>query len=59
MADGHPVAIAFPDDGAFKRFHSMFKDVSKLLVCNKVRENDKRVVKLKEGEQSSKCPQYN
>lgn len=56
MAGGHPVAIAFPDDGAFKRFHSMFKDVSKLLVCAKVRENDKRVVKLKEGEQSS---QYN
>jgi len=50
LADGHPVAIAFPDDGAFKRFHLMFKDVSKLLVCNKVRENDKRVVKLKEGD---------
>lgn len=50
LCDGFPVAIAFPDEGAFKRFHLMFGDGSRTIVCTKMRENNKRVVKIKEGD---------
>lgn len=50
LDDYGAVAIAFPDDGAFKRFHSMFAEVSCTIVCTKMRENGTRVVKIKEGD---------
>ena len=70
------IVIAFPDDGAWKRFHKqldhfpmvdiftsiliiilfhyliiywMLVIVEWQVVCNKVREGDKRIVRLKEG----------
>lgn len=46
------VAIAFPDDGAFKRFHLMFFDLFPLIICAKIRDGKKRIVKIKEGNPS-------
>ncbi|KVH97419.1 Phosphoribosyltransferase domain-containing protein [Cynara cardunculus var. scolymus] len=43
------VVIAFPDDGAWKRFHKQL-DHFPTVVCAKVREGDKRIVRLKEGD---------
>jgi len=37
--------IAFPDDGAAKRFKKMF-DGFPIIVCSKVREGDKRTIKI-------------
>ncbi len=42
------VAITFPDEGAWKRFHSMFTEWP-TVICFKIREGDKRIVKVKEG----------
>ncbi|KAL2322539.1 hypothetical protein Fmac_026918 [Flemingia macrophylla] len=42
------VVIAFPDDGAWKRFHKLFDNFA-VVVCTKVREGDKRIVRIKEG----------
>lgn len=46
-------AIAFPDDGACKRFKGMFDDSfpSPIIICNKVRENNRKIVTVKEGSQ--------
>uniref|UniRef100_A0A7S4SN25 Phosphoribosyltransferase domain-containing protein n=1 Tax=Alexandrium monilatum TaxID=311494 RepID=A0A7S4SN25_9DINO len=47
----HPdeeIAIVFPDDGAQKRFKAKFKEFPQVL-CSKVREGDKRIVKIQEG----------
>jgi ribose-phosphate pyrophosphokinase len=43
------VAIAFPDEGAWKRFHRMFDGYPQIL-CDKVRNGDMRVVTIKEGD---------
>jgi len=43
------IAIAYPDEGACKRFHGFFEDEFTEVVCTKVREGDKRIVTLKEG----------
>jgi phosphoribosylpyrophosphate synthetase len=43
------VAIAFPDEGAMKRFGGQFKGFE-LILCSKVRDGDKRKVVVKEGE---------
>jgi len=43
------IAIAFPDDGAHKRFKSKFEGFP-MIICNKVRDGDKRIVVIKEGE---------
>merc|ERR1712066_1224764 len=43
------IAIAFPDDGAHKRFKSKFAGFP-MIICNKVRDGDKRLVAIKEGE---------
>jgi len=46
--DNYP-AIAFPDDGAYKRFKHMFGDGYRVVVCSKVRSADgKRDVKIKD-----------
>ncbi|GFS38636.1 phosphoribosyltransferase family protein [Actinidia rufa] len=42
------IVVAFPDDGAWKRFHKQL-DHFPMVVCTKVREGDKRIVRLKEG----------
>jgi len=43
------VTIAFPDEGAQKRFGRMFKEYP-LIICHKIRSGDKRQVSIKEGE---------
>jgi len=43
------VAIAFPDEGAWKRFHNSFKNYE-LVIATKVRDGDKRIVSIKEGD---------
>ncbi|XP_054807440.1 ribose-phosphate pyrophosphokinase 4 isoform X2 [Prosopis cineraria] len=48
LPDADNIVIAFPDDGAWKRFHKQFENFP-VLVCTKVREGDKRIVRLKEG----------
>ncbi|GER41477.1 ribose-phosphate pyrophosphokinase [Striga asiatica] len=42
------IIIAFFYDGAWKRFHKLF-DHFPMVICNKVREGDKRIVRIKEG----------
>jgi ribose-phosphate pyrophosphokinase len=47
------VAIAFPDEGAWKRFGKHFGEYP-LIVCQKVRKGSKRSVSIKEGEPRGK-----
>lgn len=42
------IAIAFPDEGAHKRFKAKFAGFP-LIICTKERDGDKRIVKVKEG----------
>ncbi|GFS19069.1 ribose-phosphate pyrophosphokinase 4-like [Elysia marginata] len=48
------LAFAFPDDGAYKRFHLLFPDEEeRLIICAKRRlEGNKRIVTVKDGS----CP---
>jgi phosphoribosylpyrophosphate synthetase len=49
----HIDALAFPDAGAHKRFSDLFKSVitkEKTITCEKVREGDRRFIKVIEGE---------
>ncbi|KNA07446.1 hypothetical protein SOVF_171870 [Spinacia oleracea] len=48
LPDADKIVVAFPDDGAWKRFHKQL-DHFPMVVCAKVREGDKRIVRLKEG----------
>lgn len=48
LPDSDNIVVAFPDDGAWKRFHKQL-DHFPTVVCAKVREGDKRIVRLKEG----------
>ncbi|XP_010932113.1 ribose-phosphate pyrophosphokinase 4 [Elaeis guineensis] len=48
LPDADNVTIAFPDDGAWKRFHKQLLNFP-MVVCAKVREGDKRIVRIKEG----------
>ncbi|XP_015880141.2 ribose-phosphate pyrophosphokinase 4 isoform X1 [Ziziphus jujuba] len=48
LPDSDKIVVAFPDDGAWKRFHKQL-DHFPAVVCNKVREGNKRIVRLKEG----------
>ncbi|CAF4487340.1 unnamed protein product [Rotaria sp. Silwood2] len=42
--------IAFPDDGAHKRFAHMFDETKyPIVICNKVRDGDKRMITIQEG----------
>lgn len=43
------IAIAFPDEGSWKRFGRKFPEFSHI-VCHKVRDGDKRIVTIKEGD---------
>ncbi|GAA0167388.1 nucleotide kinase [Lithospermum erythrorhizon] len=49
LPESEKIVIAFPDDGAWKRFHKLL-DEFETVICTKVREGDKRIVRLKEGE---------
>jgi len=48
------IVITFPDDGACKRFARYF-DGYELVICAKVRDGDKRVVRVKDGEVSGRA----
>jgi len=41
------IAIAFPDEGAWKRFHKQF--TGQCIICTKIRDGDKRIVTVGEG----------
>jgi phosphoribosylpyrophosphate synthetase len=43
--------VAFPDDGAAKRFGSMFEGYS-VVICGKHRDGDRRVVTIQDGDPS-------
>lgn len=47
------IAIAFPDEGSQKRFGRDF-DGYHQIICSKVRDGGKRVVKIKEGDPEGK-----
>jgi ribose-phosphate pyrophosphokinase len=47
------VTIAFPDEGAYKRFGQYFKAYSKI-ICEKRRLSDKRLITIKEGNSFNK-----
>jgi ribose-phosphate pyrophosphokinase len=48
-------AIAFPDDGAAKRFNHMFDPAKyEIIVCGKVRDGDNRVVTVQDGDCAGK-----
>jgi ribose-phosphate pyrophosphokinase len=47
------IAIVFPDEGAWKRFHNQFIGY-KLIICTKVRDGDKRIVTVGEGQEYCK-----
>ncbi|KNA12007.1 hypothetical protein SOVF_129880 [Spinacia oleracea] len=49
LPDSDNITIAFPDDGAWKRFHKQLQHFP-MIVCAKVREGDQRIVRLKEGD---------
>ncbi|XP_065062767.1 uncharacterized protein LOC135689463 [Rhopilema esculentum] len=49
-SDTSKITIAFPDEGAFKRFRNMFDENYPLITCIKIRENGKKIVKIKEGQ---------
>lgn len=48
LPDVDNLAIAFPDEGAYKRFHVSF-DQWPIVTCIKTRNGDKRKVVIKEG----------
>ena len=41
--------IAFPDDGAGKRFGKMFNEYAPHVICGKHRVGDKRIVTIMDG----------
>lgn len=49
LPDSQNVTIAFPDEGAFKRFHMQLQHFP-AIVCTKIREGKDRIVSLKEGD---------
>ncbi|KAE9607071.1 hypothetical protein Lal_00026373 [Lupinus albus] len=49
LPDSDNISIAFPDDGAWKRFHMQLQHFP-TIVCAKVREGDQRIVRIKEGD---------
>lgn len=53
LPDFKNVSIAFPDDGACKRFHNFFPDDDPI-TCVKIRDGNRRIVKVKDGNPSGK-----
>jgi hypothetical protein len=54
LPDFANVVIAFPDEGAFKRFGGKFDAFGDPIVCAKRREGDKRRVVVNEGDPRGK-----
>lgn len=51
LPDKDKVTIAYPDEGAWKRFHYQFKGEGyPEVICTKVRDGAKRIVRLKVGQ---------
>lgn len=50
---GAPVVVAFPDDGSRKRF-AYDLEAFDPIVCVKVREGDRRIIRIKEGDPRGK-----
>lgn len=50
---GEDIAIAFPDEGAHKRFKAKFQGFP-TVICSKVRDGDQRAVSIKEGQAEGK-----
>ena len=51
LRDTNITAVAFPDEGAGKRFSKLFVNAGyNVIVCGKVRDGDKRIVKINEGD---------
>ncbi|KAG0624220.1 hypothetical protein M758_3G232100 [Ceratodon purpureus] len=49
LPDSNNVTIAFPDEGAWKRFYKQLQHFP-MVICTKVRDGNKRIVQLKEGD---------
>lgn len=49
LSDYDNITIAYPDEGSWKRFHYQFKGFPEI-ICTKVREGNKRIVRVKEGD---------
>lgn len=49
LPDYDNITIAYPDEGAWKRFHNAFREFPEV-ICSKVRDGTKRIVRVKEGE---------
>lgn len=49
LPDRNNVSVVFPDEGAKKRFGEMFGEWP-LIICDKHREGNRRIVTIKEGE---------
>lgn len=51
----HNAFVAFPDDGAAKRFSQFFKDQGyEIVTCGKVRDGDKRKIVIQDGNAAGK-----
>ncbi|CAM6090083.1 unnamed protein product [Calypogeia fissa] len=53
LPDAQNVTIAFPDEGAWKRFYKQLQHFP-TVICTKVREGENRIVRLKEGDPSGR-----
>lgn len=49
LPDSENISIAFPDEGAWKRFYRQLQHYP-TVICTKVRDGNKRIVRLKEGD---------
>ena len=50
LSKENAISIAFPDEGAFKRFHTMFTSFEfPTITCTKIRDGNKRIVRVKDG----------
>lgn len=50
LPDCSNLAMVFPDEGAYKRFHSALPSQWPTITCGKMRDGDKRVVTVKDGD---------
>eukprot|EP01136_Pigoraptor_vietnamica_P019498 Opistho-1_new@67167 len=51
LPDAATTSVAFPDEGAHKRFHTLFDESSwPTIICTKVRDGARRIVTVKEGD---------
>ena len=48
--DRKSVSIAFPDEGAFKRFYKQMPEDIPTITCMKIRKGEKRIVSIMEGD---------